>query len=114
MRNPNGAAAGRGATPIHPPPAPLRGPPPGAPRPVSRRYPGWVRATAPRLVRMDVKPNHISILGVGFAALSAACLFLVPAAAPAWRSILFIGAAALLPLPRLCHPLHRPLALAIT
>ena len=72
-------------------------------RPISLRDLGWVRAIAARLVRMDVKPNHISILGVGFAALSAACLFLVPAAAPAWRSILFIGAASFVPFRGLCN-----------
>ena len=72
-------------------------------RPISLRELGWVRAIAARLVRMGVKPNHISILGVGFAALSALCLLLVPAAEPAERSLLFIGAAAFIPFRGLCN-----------
>ena len=72
-------------------------------RPISLRDLVWVRAVAARLVRSGVKPNHISILGVGFAALSAAFLLLVPAAEPAWGSVLFIGAAAFIPFRGLCN-----------
>jgi phosphatidylglycerophosphate synthase len=72
-------------------------------RPISLRDLVWVRAIAARLVRLGVKPNHISILGVGFTAVSAACLFLVPAVEPAWRSMLFLGAAAFIPLRGLCN-----------
>jgi phosphatidylglycerophosphate synthase len=67
-------------------------------RPISLRDLVWVRAFAAWLVRKGVKPNHISILGMGCAALSAACLFVVPAAEPAGRSILFVAAAAFIPL----------------
>ena len=72
-------------------------------RPIGLRSLGWVRAIAARLVRMGVKPNHISLLGVGFATLSAGCLFLVPAAGPTGRSILFIGAVIFIPFRGLCN-----------
>lgn len=72
-------------------------------RPISLRNLGWVRAIAARLVRVGVKPNHISLLGVGFAALSATCLVLVPAVESGWRSILFVGAAAFIPFRGLCN-----------
>jgi len=72
-------------------------------RPISLRDLGWVRALAVRLVRMGVKPNHVSILGVAFAALSAICLFCVPAAEPASRTLLLIGAAAFIPFRGLCN-----------
>lgn len=72
-------------------------------RPIGLRDFRWVRAIAAWLVRMGVKPNQISILGVGFAALSAACLILVPGAEPAARSMLLIGAAAFIPFRGLCN-----------
>jgi phosphatidylglycerophosphate synthase len=72
-------------------------------RPIGLRDFGWVRAIAAWLVRMGVKPNQISILGVGFAALSAACLILVPGAEPAARSMLLIGATAFIPFRGLCN-----------
>jgi phosphatidylglycerophosphate synthase len=62
-----------------------------------------VRAIAARLVRAGMKPNHVSVLGVGFAALSATCLFLVPVVEPGWRATLFVGAAAFIPFRGLCN-----------
>jgi phosphatidylglycerophosphate synthase len=72
-------------------------------RPIGLRDRIWVRAIAAWLVRTRVKPNHISILGMGFSALSAACLLLAPAAEPIWRGVLFLGAAAFVPFRGLCN-----------
>jgi phosphatidylglycerophosphate synthase len=72
-------------------------------RPISLRDLAWVRAIAAGLIQLGVKPNQISLLGVGFAALSAACLLLAPAAGTAWRSVLFIGATAFIAFRGLCN-----------
>jgi phosphatidylglycerophosphate synthase len=62
-----------------------------------------VRAIAAWLVRAGVRPNEISILGVGFAGLSATCLLLVPAVEPAWRAVFFLAAVAFIPFRGLCN-----------
>lgn len=72
-------------------------------RPVGLRDLAWVRAIAGRLVRLGLKPNQVSILGVGFAAISGACLFTVPAVEPGWRAVFFVGAAAFIPFRGLCN-----------
>jgi phosphatidylglycerophosphate synthase len=72
-------------------------------RPISLRDLGSVRTIAVWLVRVGARPNHISILGVGFAAVSAGCLLFVPAAEPQVRALLFLGAAAFIPFRGLCN-----------
>jgi phosphatidylglycerophosphate synthase len=72
-------------------------------RPIGLRDLQWLRAFSRSLARAGLKPNHISVLGMGFSALSAACLLLVPAVAHSWSSVLFIGAAAFIPLRGLCN-----------
>jgi phosphatidylglycerophosphate synthase len=78
------------------------------PNPVDRRPIGLrdqivVRAIAAWLVRVGVKPNQVSVLGVGFSALSATCLLIAPTAEPAWGGILLIGAATFIAFRGLCN-----------
>jgi phosphatidylglycerophosphate synthase len=62
-----------------------------------------VRVLASWLARAGLRPNHISLLGVGFSALSAVCFLVAPAVDPTWRSLVFLGAAALIPFRGLCN-----------
>lgn len=72
-------------------------------RPVGLRDVAWVRTIAGWLARLGLNPNQVSILGVGFAAVSGACLFVAPKVEPVWRSVLFVGAAAFIPFRGLCN-----------
>jgi phosphatidylglycerophosphate synthase len=72
-------------------------------RPIGLRDLASVRTIASWLVRVGVTPNQISILGMGFSALSATCLLLTPGAEPVWRGLLFLAAAAFIPLRGLCN-----------
>ena len=72
-------------------------------RPIALRDQSFVRAIAAWLVRARVNPNHVSLLGVGFSAVTATCLVLAPLAEPVWRSIAFLGAAAFIPFRGLCN-----------
>lgn len=62
-----------------------------------------MRSLAVWLARTGLTPNHVSLLGVGFSALSAACFLGVAAAEPTGRGLLFLGAAAFIPLRGLCN-----------
>ncbi|HUM17695.1 MAG TPA: CDP-alcohol phosphatidyltransferase family protein [Candidatus Nitrosotalea sp.] len=78
----------------------------GAPlnrRPVGLRELSPVRHLAAQLARAGFRPNQISLLGVGVSTLGAACLLITTAVEPGWRSLLFLGAAAVIPLRGLCN-----------
>ena len=72
-------------------------------RPIGLRQNTWVRATAAWLTRAGIRPNHISILSVVFAALSAACFVLAATADAGWRSVWFLAAAGFIPPRGLCN-----------
>ena len=48
---------------------------------------------ADRLLRLGVRPNHVSLAGIGFAALAAGALIAVPESGPAVQAALLVGAA---------------------
>lgn len=63
-----------------------------------------MRILAGMLARAGLKPNHVSVLGVGFSALTAACLLhAATTVEPTWRSLLFLTAAGFIPLRGLCN-----------
>lgn len=72
-------------------------------RPIKMRENKWVKKTAAWLTRLGTRPNHISILSVVFSGLSGVCLVLVAAGSPWRRSILYLAAAAFIPLRGLCN-----------
>jgi len=72
-------------------------------RPVGLRELRPVRTLAGRLARAGLRPNHVSLLGVAFSALSAACFLAVPSAEPTGRALLFLGGAGFIPLRGLCN-----------
>lgn len=72
-------------------------------RPIGLRDWASVRALAAWLARTRLTPNHVSVLGIGFSALSAACLLLARTGDLPWRSVFFIGAAAFIPFRGLCN-----------
>jgi len=72
-------------------------------RPIRARKNKEVRATATWLVRVGMRPNHVSILSVVFSGLSAGCLFVASGSASSWGIALFIAAAAFIPFRGLCN-----------
>jgi phosphatidylglycerophosphate synthase len=72
-------------------------------RPIRLRELRRVQALARRLARAGLTPNRVSLLGVGFSALSAGCLLAAPAVEPTWRSIAWLAAAAFIPFRGLCN-----------
>lgn len=72
-------------------------------RPVPARDTGWAHRTAPKLQRLGLTPNQISIASVVFAAIAAAC-FVASARMPDGpRMMLLLIAAAMMPLRLLCN-----------
>ncbi len=68
-------------------------PPTQARRPLKTRGRRAPRVVAERLLRLGVRPNHVSLAGIGFAALAAAAFVGVPEAAGATQVALLLVAA---------------------
>src|SRR5258708_17459743 len=78
-------------------------------RPLTSRNSIWAISGAQWLTRLGVRPNHISIASVVFAALAGACFCMVPRTeARAW---LYVAAAACIQLRLLCNLLDGMVAI---
>ena len=71
-------------------------------RPVPVRDTGWAHRTAPKLQRLGLTPNQISIASVVFAAVAAAC-FVASVGVDDGSRIVLLIAAAMMPLRLLCN-----------
>lgn len=74
-------------------------------RPLKTRGTGWARAFARLLLRTPLTPNAVSVLGIGFAALGAACFLFAPG-----QPLLWIGGAVFIQLRLLANMLDGMLA----
>lgn len=72
-------------------------------RPVPARDTGWAHRTAPKLQRLGLTPNQVSIASVVFAAVAAACFVASARVADGPRILLLLIAAAMMPLRLLCN-----------
>ena len=72
-------------------------------RPALARENKWVKGVATWCLEVGLRPNHVSILGMGFAVLSAACLLLAPGENHRWGSAMLATAAAFIPMRGLCN-----------
>ncbi len=72
-------------------------------RPVPARDTGWAHRTAPKLQRLGLTPNQISIASVVFAAVAAACFVASARVDDGPRIVLLLIAAAMMPLRLLCN-----------
>ena len=72
-------------------------------RPIPARDTGWAHRTAPKLQRLGVTPNQISVASVVFAAIAAACFVASARVADGPRIVLLLVAAAMMPLRLLCN-----------
>jgi phosphatidylglycerophosphate synthase len=79
-------------------------------RPIPSRRASWAIAAARWLQRAGVKPNQVSLLGLGFAALAALCLILAGNSAGDRRVAFLLAAAVAMPLRLLCNLLDGMLA----
>jgi phosphatidylglycerophosphate synthase len=79
-------------------------------RPIPQRGAAWAIRLTRRLGGMGVRPNHISVLGLGFAAFSAICLILSGSVSEGARGVLLVAAAAGIPLRLLCNMIDGMLA----
>ncbi len=68
-------------------------------RPLKSRQARWAQLSAAFLIRLSIRPNHISIASVVFATFAAACLLVAPRA----RTPLLLAAAACIQLRLLCN-----------
>lgn len=72
-------------------------------RPIgARRYP-WIQATARWLAHMGIRPNQISVMSVVFSAMSATCLIFAGSNADSLKALLYVLAAAFIPMRALCN-----------
>ncbi len=72
-------------------------------RPAQARENRWVKGVAAWCLEVGLRPNHVSIVGMGFAVLSATCLFLVPIVSHRWAAAMFAAACASIPFRGLCN-----------
>ncbi|MCA9880934.1 MAG: CDP-alcohol phosphatidyltransferase family protein [Thermomicrobiales bacterium] len=72
-------------------------------RPVPARDTGWAHRTAPKLQRLGLTPNQISVASVVFAAVAAAGFVASAHVAAGPRIVLLLIAAAMMPLRLLCN-----------
>jgi phosphatidylglycerophosphate synthase len=72
-------------------------------RPVPARDTGWAHRTAPKLQRLGLTPNQVSIASVVFAAIAAACFVASARVADGPRIVLLLIAAVMMPLRLLCN-----------
>ena len=79
-------------------------------RPIPARSASWATLAARRLQRAGVRPNQVSVLGVAFAAVAAACLILAGRSEDGARIALLVVAAAAMPARLLCNMLDGMLA----
>ena len=79
-------------------------------RPIPSRQASWAIRAAGWLQRVGVRPNQISVWGVGFAAFAAVCLVLAGRSEAGVRIALLVAAAGAIPLRLLCNMLDGMLA----
>lgn len=79
-------------------------------RPIPQRGAAWAVAIAQWLQRAGVRPNQVSLLGVGFAAFAACCFVAAGHGEGTQRAALLLAAAAAIPLRLLCNMLDGMLA----
>lgn len=79
-------------------------------RVLATRDAGWARTLAHRLAAAGVRPNDVSVAGVGFALVTAAGFWWSPALTPGWRAVALVIAAACIQLRLLCNLLDGMLA----
>jgi phosphatidylglycerophosphate synthase len=79
-------------------------------RPVPSRDASWMIGAAQWLQRSGVRPNQISLLGLAFAIIAAACLILAGRSEGGVRILLLVIVAAAMPLRLLCNVLDGKLA----
>jgi phosphatidylglycerophosphate synthase len=72
-------------------------------RPVPARDTGWAHRTAPKLQRLGLTPNQISIASIIFAAVAAACFVASAHVGDGLRIVLLLIAASMMPLRLLCN-----------
>lgn len=72
-------------------------------RPVPARETGWAHRVAPKLQRLGLTPNQISIASMVFAAIAAVCFVASARLAEGPRVALLLLAAAMMPLRLLCN-----------
>jgi phosphatidylglycerophosphate synthase len=72
-------------------------------RPVAARGSRWAAAIARWLARKGLRPNHVSLLSVGFAGLAAVSLVLGSRSPFTWHAALFLLAAGFVELRLLCN-----------
>ncbi len=86
----------------------------GTPEPgrrvIPQRESGWAKSMTRRLAAAGVRPNQISILGLVFALIAAACLILSGRADGGLRVAVLVIAAAAMPVRLLCNMLDGMLA----
>lgn len=80
-------------------------------RPVAAREAAWIRGGAHTLATLGVRPNHVSIASVGFAAIAGGCLVVSDQGSWAWRSGALLAAALCIQLRLLCNLLDGLLAI---
>ena len=83
----------------------------GAPRrELATRHAGWARLLARTLAASGIRPNTVSVAGVGFALLSGAGFYFSSSLAGVWRPTVLLVAAACIQLRLLCNLLDGMLA----
>ena len=72
-------------------------------RPIAARNTRWAAATARWLAGTGIRPNHISLMSVGFGAIAGAALAATPWVSGPVRALLLLGAAGGIQLRLLCN-----------
>src|SRR5258708_9692199 len=80
-------------------------------RPLKSRNTRWAERCAQILIRAHVRPNHISILSIVFAAMAGACFLLLNRFEGSAQILLFLSAAVCIQLRLLCNLLDGMVAI---
>jgi len=80
-------------------------------RPLKSRNTRWAVRCAQILIRLHVRPNHISILSIVFAGLAGACFLLLNSFSGSAQIVLYLTAAACIQLRLLCNLLDGMVAI---
>src|SRR5579885_1570136 len=80
-------------------------------RPLKSRNTSWAAGCARILIRARIRPNHISLLSMVFAAGAGACFLATNRTQPGMQIVLYLAAAALIQLRLLCNLLDGMVAI---